>query len=457
MSSTESSLGLLEALRVLQVSARELKAEVERPIVAAAESVRNLSKVIEKLGQPRQARPAQCLPEYEKQWEEVLLGSRESLEQRAVRYLCWNPELATDQSFQYFLDRSKSILNARSLQGLITSCHSRWSDQFARGQVVARVLNRLNHYDGPNRLLKNWKANANMVLGPGAHEEFGFELIKAGTGIAEHCSSWGISAEPSPFLQMAVEHAGTVCLNDIDRVGGLRELLFHVILPWPGWSPDRLKSIVSRLILESPKKKPELIEPITRSVMGDRRFGDPRQSQNQNNWLGIDAAERRVKEWLSTADITFFFEHVLPDKKDPHGRKAFWLRYVGCRGLVSRPLLNDVDKYRLKDILWKKRQEVSHFGKTDGNTSAFLLDFGPLLVIEFSEVGNACYVYEKRAGAEIVPDFWTTKPFHVPDLKIRSRAVSWVIHKKPRFAWQRDGWEDEMAGILARYGIRAVS
>jgi hypothetical protein len=45
----------------------------------------------------------------------------------------------------------------------------------------------------------------------------------------------------------------------------------------------------------------------------------------------------------------------------------------------------------------------------------------------------------------------------VTDLKSPSKAVSRVIHKKPRFAWQRDGWEDEMAGILARYGIRAVS
>jgi hypothetical protein len=221
--------------------------------------------------------------------------------------------------------------------------------------------------------------------------------------------------------------------------------------------PDPLKKSMSRLILVSPKTKPELIEPITRLVLSDRRFGDPRLRHNQNNWLGIDDAARRMKEWLSTADITFFFEHVLPKGKDPHGRKAFWLRFVGCRGLVSRPLLNEVDKFRLRQILREKKEEVSHFGEIDGNTSAFLLDFGPIFVIEFSAVGNACYVYEKRAAAAMVPDLWTLQSFHVPDLKSRSNATAWVIHKKRRFIWQRNGWEEEMEGILARYGIRAVS
>src|SRR5215469_16093971 len=136
MSSAEPGLALLEALRVLQISARELETETKRPFQSTAESFRKLSKLIEKLGQARQARPARCPLEFVKQWEEVLSGSRESLDHRAVRYLCWNPNVATDRSFQYFLDRSHAILNPRSLQGLVASCHSRWSDQFAKSQVV---------------------------------------------------------------------------------------------------------------------------------------------------------------------------------------------------------------------------------------------------------------------------------------------------------------------------------
>lgn len=455
MDTPQPGVGLIEALRVLQVSARELKGEVDHPALAD-KPLRRLSKVIEALGQTKAARAVRCPDEYVKEWDEIVLGSRESLEPRAVRYLCWSPSLATDRTFHYFLDRSRAVLNARSLQGLISCCHSRWSAQFAASQVVARVLDRLNHYSGPNRLLEKWKSHASMILGVNAHEVFGQELIRQDLGVEQCCSSWGIPGEASPFVQMAIEHAARACLEEIDRVPRMRTFLFQKLLPWPGWTPDTLKKVISQLILLSPKGKPELIEPITRLLLSDRRFGDPRLRHNQNNWLGIDDAARRVKEWLSTADITFFFEHVLPKGKDPHGRKTFWLRFVGCRGLVSRPLLNEDDKFRLRQILREKKEEVSHFGEIEGNTSAFLLDFGPILVVEFSAVGNACYVYEKRAGAELIPDLWTPKSFRAPNLKSRSKATAWVIHKKRRFQWER-GWEDEMEGILARYGIRAIS
>jgi len=458
MSTAEPGLALLETLRLLQASARELKDDVERPAAPAREALCALPKVIEALGRARQPRPVRCPLEYANQWERVLSGDRDTLEPRAVRYLCWNPNIATDPSFQYYLDRFHSVLNARSIQGLVSSCHARWSPELARSQVVTRVLDRLHRYHGPNRLLQTWKAHAEMILGPYAQELLGQELVKSGSGVGDYCKAWGISGESTPFVQMAVEHAATLCLDDIGRVKELQEFLFRDILPWSGWSPERFKHAISRLILESAGRAPLLIETITHAVLRERRLGDPRLRQNQNNWLGIDAAARRIKEWLSTADITFFFEHVLPDRKDPHGRKTFWLRYVGSPGLVSRPLLNDFDKYRLRDILWKKRHEVSHFGEIEGNTSAFLLDFGPILVVEFSVVGNACYIYEKRVGAEIVPDFWIPKGFRVSDLKSLSKAASRVVHKKARFAaWQRDGWEDEIEGILARYGIRAVS
>jgi len=168
----------------------------------------------------------------------------------------------------------------------------------------------------------------------------------------------------------------------------------------------------------------------------------------------MDEASRRLQEWLSAADITFFFETVLPKGKDPHGRKAFWLRYVGCRGLRSRPLLSNSDKWRLRDVLWKKGAQASDFGRLlDEDTSAFILDFGPILAIEFSAVGNACYVYEKRVAAEIVPDIWTSLPFSKTDLKRKTKIAT----SQPIIHDRQNRWKHEMERFLARYGIRAVS
>jgi hypothetical protein len=448
---------LLESLRILQLVTRDLKGEVERPAAHADAPLRKLTEAVDALGQTKAARPTLCPDEYVRRWEKTVSGDVETLDPRAIRYLCWHRDIATDQTFQYYLDRSKSALGSRSLQGLVSCCHSRWSGEFAAGPVAVRVLDRLKGYEGPNRLLQKWKAHANGTLGANAHEVFGREFVKQNGGIGQYCSSWGISGEASPFVQMAIEHAAKACLDEIDKVPRMRDLLFREILVWTGWIPDALKRVTGRLILESSGRDPKLIEATTRLVLSDRRFGDPRLRQNQNNWLGIEVAARRIKEWLSTADITFFFEHVLPKGKDPHGRKAFWLRFVGCRGLVSRPLLSEDDRYRLREVLREKREGVSHFGKIEGNTSAFLLDFGPVLVIEFSAVGNACYVYDKQVGATVVPDFWASKSFGVSSLKSPSTAIARVVHKKHRSSWQSEKWESEMEGILARYGVRAVS
>ena len=55
------------------------------------------------------------------------------------------------------------------------------------------------------------------------------------------------------------------------------------------------------------------------------------------NWLGIQVARQRLLQWLSRADIHFFFEHVLPKGTDPHGRKTFWLKYVSVCAVTATP------------------------------------------------------------------------------------------------------------------------
>src|SRR2546427_11867710 len=100
------------------------------------------------------------------------------------------------------------------------------------------------------------------------------------------------------------------------------------------------------------------------------------------------------------------------------------------------------------------RGRVGNFGRIIGmpDTSAFVLDFGRVVVVEFSRVGNACYVYEKSAATDLIPDFWTAEPFDVSGrkgLKQRSQAAARVRHAV--------GWRDELAMLLARHGVRPVS
>lgn len=445
---------LAESMKGLQSALQALKAELALPAVSGESRLRNLSAVIKALDQTKPTRPVSNVDEYVEQWNEVLAGRRENLEPRAIRSLCWNASVATDQSFQYFLDRVQHVPKAQSLQGLICSCHARWTRELALSRSVARIRDRLDHYSGRNRLLQKWKSSANMILGSKAHDVMAGELIKCADGLSGFCDFWGLSIESSQLFHAAAEVASVLCLEQIDRIPRYREFLFKELMPWSGWAPNMLKNVMSRLILFPKRDNTDLIEAIIHMIRGDPRFGDPRHPQNHNNWVGMDDASKRVQEWLSAADITFFFETVLPKGKDPHGRKAFWLRYVGCRGLRSRPLLSNSDKWRLRDVLWKKGAQGSDFGRLlDEDTSAFILDFGPIMAIEFSAVGNACYLYEKRAAAEIVPDIWTSLPFSKTDLKRKSQIAT----SQPIRHDRQNRWKNEMERVLARYGVRAVS
>lgn len=447
-----SDLGieLLDCLRALRAVARELQHEIGEPLPEPNLRMARLQAAVASLGQARPTKSLRCPEEYVKQWNKFLEDEDNPLENRAVRYLCWQPEVATNQTFQYYLDHDHIDLNARSMQGLVRSCHSHWSPAFAKSQVVTRVRNRLETYEGGNSLLLRWKKSSTVIMGPKGAEEFGAEMVRKVQGIKSYCESWGITDETSAYVQAAVLHAAEVCRDQVARVLVMRQYLLAELLPWSAWPPDVFKHEVSQLVLHpATTQLPDLKESVRRFVLSDARLGDPRLPRNRLNWAGMGSAERQVIEWLSQLDIVFFFESVLSRGRDPHGRKDFWLRYVSSV-VRSRPLLTRDDRYRLEAILKQKDRELAHFGSMDGPASAFLLDFGPLLAVEFSAVGNACYLYRKNDIEKVVPDFWSLQPYDPTDLKQRDLSLERIVHRK-----SGGGWQEAVAQTLARFGIRS--
>lgn len=441
--------GLHDALRGLQFAVRRLETEVKpepnRP------NLERLEKAVRSLDVPRAVRPPVGLDEDIRQWKEYLAGRIQSLAPRTVRNLCWHPEAATHERFHSYLDRDTASIGSRALQGLIWSCHASWSRQSARDEIVRKVRMRLEEYTGPNRLLLKWKPVSKMILGEDGAERFGCEMVRETRPIQAFCQQWGVQ-EQSSYVQDAVSQAAGFCRDRMDRDPAPREYLLTELLPWQQWLPDRFKAEVSQTILHHSGKTEAVRERIRRFALDDRRLGDPRLSQNKPHWIGIHDAERRVIEWLSRHDIIFFFEHVLPSNRDdPHGRKQFWLRYVH-RVAQSRPLLNQDDRIRLRPVLQTKGKESAHFGRIDGPTSAFLLDFGDIVVVEFSRPGNACYIYSKADFTRrILTDFYTSEILTVGRLKWKTVSLL------PGADWDgvhRAGWEVAAGQLLARYGIR---
>jgi hypothetical protein len=226
----------------------------------------------------------------------------------------------------------------------------------------------------------------------------------------------------------------------------LRSYLLTTLLPWSGWTLQDFHTAVSATVLHPVTATTVgMPEQLTKLVLADVRLGDPRLPSQTHNWLGLpQEARQRFVHWLSSADITFFFDHVLPESKDQEERKTFWLRYAP-RVLRSRPLLHEADVSRLQPMLHQMPEHMVHFGYIDGSTSAFILDFGAVVVVQVSDLSDACYVYGKRSFEPLVPDLWRSQPFTVDELAVPKQAATIYHHQT---------WEKDVAEILTLCDIR---
>ena len=407
-----------------------------------------LQNAITNLGKSKAARPLRSPDECLNHWREYLQGSRTVLESRTVRYLCWEPDIATDPRFYSYLKSSAQDLNARSLQGLIRSCHARWSDLNGDSPIVSYIRDRLERYQGSNRLITNWAQSTSMILGNEGPQNLSEEMLERKSTIRELCEEWFLD-EQTAYITKTARCATDRCRERMRKDPTLGRYLIAALLPWQGWSVNDFKVEVAQAILHDiSSSDSQFRSSLLKLILNNDRnlLGDPRLPSNFARWAGAsEEARMRVVRWLSGGDIIFFFKHVMRDSEDRNGRKKFWLNYVNaCH--QSRPLLNRADLERLRPQLKKITDySGSHGFITGGGNSAFLLDFGSVLAIEFNNVG-ACYIYQKRNIPHIVPDFWTGNPLRETDLKQRYFAVQRVLHNS--------GWQSELQYILAQYGIR---
>lgn len=443
--------GVEDGLRMLRATIRSLELSLRAP--GSAARFPKLTEAATKLDTPQRSRAPVGIEEYARQWHDYLDGKREAPALRAVKALCWHPEVATDKAFQDYLDHDHISLTSRALEGMVHSCHARWSPGFATGEVIRRVRARLAGYSGPGRLMGRWKAAEEMLLGKAGPSLFAAEILKDPQPVREFCERWSLY-EDCPYVQAGVARAAEICRKEMDRVPGCRDYLVSDLLAWQHWPPDRFKEEVSKTVLHPAAEYQDVQACLRKFVVGKQTLGDPRLPNNHANWAGIRDAEHAVIKWFSQFDILFFFDHVLPNGSDPHGRKEFWLRYVS-KVRRSRTLLSWADRSRLGQSVSREALRATTFGKMADfeSTSSFLLDFGKVVVVEFSAVNNACYIYPDQDFKQIMPHFWTPRGLKASDLKnkdislTRQRAAIWNgVH--------RPGWPGDATQLLAAYGIR---
>jgi len=433
---------LLEVMQAVRAAANALRS-------AANEQPKNpdlhaLNKAIDSLGQSRQARPLTCPDEYKLAWQSVRKGGDAQLSQRTIRYLAWEPDVVLSIEFHAYLDDKGIELSASGIQGFVRSCHASWPDFLKNIPLQGIASRRLQAYKGVNRVVTRWKESSGRILGPNAPDLMAAAMLDGLKRPSDIASDWSVDGSSTFFVE-TIRAVLTMARIRWRENGDIRSYVFREILPWAGWPIEVLKSESAECILHQGASSQDVKEPLQAFVLRSPHLGDPRLPRNATKWLGVRAeAAQRLIEWLSRADIIFFFDHAFPTGGDKHHRKPFWLKYVS-RVIRSRPLLGQDDAARLQRHQRQPGGEVGNFGKLNGMNSAFLLDFGNICAIEFNQVG-ACYVYDRKGIDRVVSDFWSRGYFNESSLKKRDLAVDRIIHNP--------GWEEKMAQLLARYGVR---
>lgn len=449
------SLGgtLRVAFQGLHTSLREIRQGCES-FRAPTDLLVRLKEAARAVAAPRTPKPPADTMEALQRWKSALSsGMTETLSRRDLRQLTWEPEAVFDARFQGVLERcwAGMPLSSRTMQALVRSFHKGWTPA-CEGERTAKWLRLLLGGDvRESEAIRKWKRDSAVVLGPGGRDALALKILAEDRPVAEVATRWGID-DHTPYFEAAVSQRAVPWAIDPQYRGPGLEKLFSRLLPWARKvvSEARFKELVSTVILDDrfANEGPDLVL-LKAYVLGAEGLGDPRLPANRARWTGVsDQARTRVLHWLTKADIVMFFETILPDSMDKHGRKPFWLRYHDSI-LTSRPLLTFADRFRVGLHFRGREDELQHLGTVYKQaSSAFFLLFPDVLIVEFAVAGCA-YFYTGENRRKLEREMWRSAPFSTAELKNMDGSREAIPHTQ--------GWENRMASALARFGVRARS
>ena len=189
-------------------------------------------------------------------------------------------------------------------------------------------------------------------------------------------------------------------------------------------------------------------------VHSDERLGDPRLAYCAPNWRKIPEARERFLAWLAKETLQFFFDTLVPRNDTNRRRAEFWLEYAKKQGKIKDFQVAVSEEDRPKIRASRAKTIPSYSSITGGKTSAFLMIFEgygtDYVVIEFSETGNAAYIYPRKAFEARGISIRSNSFDLTDDLKRIAAAEDRIFHRIATI----ESWETKARKQLADLGIR---
>lgn len=188
------------------------------------------------------------------------------------------------------------------------------------------------------------------------------------------------------------------------------------------------------------------------SALLDSEFRDPRIPPESLGWQLVreraPAAYAAFLERLVREDLSLFFDHAMNEP----ARGRFWLGYM--RSIRRTVCVLGPARYRdlasriagsapaVKAALGRVRRFSA-----DKGVSAFCLYFDNQVIVEFSDTGNAAYVYPRAVfDSQLEPLVMANRLKAHDELKRKSLTVARINHSS--------GWQDSARNLLLGLGVR---
>lgn len=388
-------------------------------------------------------------------------GDLTGLNSREIRVLCWDPETALDPAFAVGLTHHPEFRRRRIwIEGVMSAYFSTWRQMTAPEKIETLLRDAIPRYGGVGEWMARCRNHADEVFSGRAAQFLARRTRSESKQVHETLKEWNLShsAGLGPAVAVAVVDDWTMCFKrDAARISGdqalqrLRELTER-LLTFPTITNEVLGKVISDVLISEKVRSWENVQRFLKGyILKHPRLGDPRLPINAAKWNIVSTEGRqRFVSWLAQDDLVFFFDFVIPDRNDPHDRKAFWLQYLDYVE-DSRVALSSSDRYRLRSLT---NGALTYANITDSvDVSAFLMRFRgreEFVVVEFSKPGNAVYIHASAEFARVLGTLRRTE-FRIGSeggLKHPSRLTKFN-HVQPNQKWQA-----EVRNFLALMGVR---
>jgi hypothetical protein len=448
----------LGALRQLIAEDQVIRHRAALPLVDGNHACQHLNGTIQKLRQKLSVvkldRPTR---DVDRVWSAFAAARYElnAIDGLQFRALCSSEKMALRPELVAALQRNpEKLKRSRCLYGVVNSYFSEWREM-KDPVVVERLLTAVFAiYSGKNPVVAKWR-QTEKILSAQAATLLATEICVGQKTVDDVLKSYYIG--PLTKLARSIrDSSGKSAGERLHHLEGSRDNEWSLgYLQWMTesvlsdlTSQDSFCDAVSSLILSGSAKRSESFQRVRSYVQNHKKLGDPRIRESSLNWPGIaPEAAQRYLSWLARDSITFFFNTILTNNSENRRRKDFWLRYH-AKIKDFQVAVSEVDVWTVKAS--KENAELLYYSHVaHPTTSAFMMKFegygGNFLVVEFSEKGNAAYIFRYDA-------------FEAQGVTLRTHRFELKSHlkfdKAHRIIHNGD-WEQAAAYMLSsEFGIR---